>query len=300
MTLSACVTLGIVLVLTFFLIRFAPGGPFDTDQNWPADIQETLNQKYELDQPLTTQLLHWLNSVAHGDLRESFHYMGRPVTTLIAESLPVSAQLGALSLLFALTVGILLGCLAAMHPRTLFNQCLSGFFATCLSLPSYLVASLLILIFASWLNLLPAALWQGDSSLVLPVLSLGLRPLALIGSLTASSLSDVMKADFIRTALSKGLTPAQVLLRHALKNALLPVITLLGPLSAHLITGSFLIETVFQIPGMGRHLVLSVFNRDYPLVLGVTLTYGIILLGSQLLVDVLLVWMDPRIRMGET
>ncbi|MEO7163422.1 MAG: ABC transporter permease, partial [Bdellovibrionia bacterium] len=191
------------------------------------------------------------------------------------------------------------GCLAAWRKNTAWDRIMVAFFVSSLSLPSYLLASLLILVFSFWLGWFPPALWESPSSMVLPILALGLRPLAIIGRLTRSSMLEVMAADYIRTAYGKGLPRRMIIFKHALKNSLIPVLTVLGPLASNLVTGSFLIEMIFQIPGMGKYFVQAVLNRDYPLVMGVTLIYGVILISSNIAVDLSYAWVDPRIRLGE-
>jgi oligopeptide transport system permease protein len=297
--LEGCVTLCILAVITFFLLRLTPGGPFDTDQVWPPEIQANINKQYELDQPLTVQFAHWASDLLHGNLRESFQYIGRPVRTIIADSLPTSLVLGGSALICAVLLGIPLGCLAAWNRHTPWDQLAVAFFATALSLPSYLLASLLILAFSFGLGWFPPALWENSSSMVLPIASLALRPLAIIGRLTRASMLEVMGADYIRTAYGKGLPRRAIIFKHALKNSLIPVLTVLGPLASNLVTGSFLIEMIFQIPGMGKYFVQAVLNRDYPLVMGVTLIYGVVLISSNLVVDLSYAWVDPRIRLGE-
>lgn len=296
---SAIPTLAILTTLTFFLLRLAPGGPFDSDRAWPPEVQANIVAKYELDLPVSIQFAHWLRDlILHGDLRESFQYTGRPVTQIITDSLPVSLELGFLSLLFALILGLPLGCIAAWK-RNRWLDWLSTFIAIAgVSLPSYLLASGLILIFALKLGWLPPALREGPESLILPVITLGSRPLAMIARLTRASMIEALSEDYIRTARGKGLSESHVLFKHALKNSLIPVLALLGPLTAQLLTGSFLVEIVFQLPGLGKYFVQAVLNRDYPLVMGVTLCYGMILIFSNLLADLISAWIDPRLRLS--
>ena len=295
--LGAIPTLFILAALTFFLVRLAPGGPFDTDIAWPPEIQQNINRVYELDQPVHIQFVHWLRDLSHGDLRESFQYTGRPVSDVIEDGLPYSLIVGLLSLFFAVAIGIPLGCLAAIKRGTFWDTSSMFLAVAGISLPSFLVASILILVFSLQLKWLPPALFEGPESLVLPVITLGSRPLAVIARLTRSSLLDALNQDYIRTAYSKGLSVSTVVFKHALKNSVIPVISVIGPLAASLVTGSFLVEQVFQIPGLGKHFVQSVLNRDYPLVMGLTLTYGILLLLSNVAVDLLYGWADPRIRL---
>lgn len=294
--LGAIPTLWLLATLTFFLLRLAPGGPFDTDRAWPPEIMANIERKYELDQPLHVQYARWLGDVVRGDFRESFQYIGRPVTEIIGQSLPTSFALGALALAFAVGLGIPLGALAAWKRGTWLDGSAVFLAIAGVSLPSYLVASVLILVFSFWLQWFPPALWDGPESWVLPTITLGARPLAIVARLTRASMLEALQSDYIRTAWGKGLPASRVIFKHALKNSLIPVVTLLGPIAAGLVTGSFLVEVVFQIPGIGRHFVQAVINRDYPLVMGVTMVYGVVLLASHLAVDVAYGIIDPRMR----
>jgi len=294
---SAIPTLFLLSTATFFLLRLAPGGPFDTDHVFPPEIQANLETRYGLHQPLPIQFQRWMEGIVHGDLSESFQYIGKPVKEIIVEGLPASLGLGLTSLLIAIVFGVLLGCLAAWKRDTIWDRlgilvALSG-----VSLPHYLVASLLVLVFSLWLGWLPPALWEGPSSAVLPLICLAIRPLALIARMVRASLIETLSADFIRTAMSKGVAPAGILFKHALRNSLIPVVSVLGGIIANLLTGSFLVEVVFQIPGLGKHFVNAVLNRDYPLVMGVMLVYGTVLILSQIGTEVLAAWLDPRIRL---
>jgi oligopeptide transport system permease protein len=293
-------TLVFLATVTFFLLRLAPGGPFDGEKIWPPEIQANINAKYGLDQPLLTQFWVWSKDVLRGDLRESFHYLGTPVTEIIRDATPPSLQLGSLALGFSLILGIMLGLLSAWKRGTFLDFSSMFIAISGITLPSYLVATLLVLLFSNYLGWLPPALWEDKASIVLPTITLGLRPLAIIARMTRTSLLEIMHADYIRTAYSKGLTESKVLFKHALRNSLIPVVTMLGPIAASLITGSYVVETVFQIPGMGQYFITSVINRDYPLVMGMTLTYGVVLTTSNLIVDLAYGWIDPRIRLDGT
>ncbi len=295
---SGIMTLIALIILTFFLLRLAPGGPFDSEQAWPPEIQANIASLYELDRPVAIQFLHWAQDVVRGDLHESFQYLGHPVKEIIFESLPPSFILGGSALSVSILFGILLGCLSAWKQNSLLDRILMIIAVSGLSLPTFLIASILILIFSLQLGWFPPALWEGPSSMVLPIVTLAWRPMGIIARLIRTSLLESFSSDYIRTAFGKGLSHFQVIYRHALKNSLIPVISILGPLAANLISGSFVVEIIFQIPGLGKHFVQAVLNRDYPLVLGVTLTYGAILILSNLLVDFLYAWADPRIRLG--
>lgn len=294
--LQTLLTLAFLTVATFFLLRLAPGGPFDGEKVWPPEIQANINAKYGLDLPLYEQFFVWFKDLLHGDLRESFNYLGTPVTEIIREAIPPSLQLGALALGISFVLGVLLGVLSAWKRGTILDFSAMFIAISGITLPSYLVATLLVLLFSNTLHWLPPALWEDKKSMILPVITLSLRPLAIIARMTRTTLLEVMHADYIRTAYSKGLTHSRVLFKHALKNSMIPVVTMLGPIAASLITGSYVVETIFQIPGMGQYFITSVINRDYPLVMGMTLTYGVVLTVSNLLVDLAYGWIDPRIR----
>ena len=295
--LGAVPTLLILAALTFFLIRLTPGGPFDADHVFPPEIQENINHVYGLDKPVPIQFAHWLKDAICGDLHDSFQYMGKPVREIIFESLPASLEIGFLTLLFSVAVGIPLACLSVMKRGTFWDYSSTFLAVAAMSLPNFLVASFLILIFSIKLHWLPPALWEGPESLILPVLTLAARPLSIVARMTRASLIEALSEDYIRTAYGKGLSRYRVVFKHALKNSLIPVITSLGPITANLVTGSFAVEVIFQIPGVGRHFVQAVLNRDYPLVMGVTLVYGVILILCNLAVDLFYGWADPRIRL---
>jgi oligopeptide transport system permease protein len=298
--LQAAITLCVLLTGTFFLVRLAPGGPFDGDKVWPEDVQRLILEKYGLDLPLYQQFYRWLSDLAHGNLRESFHFIGTPVTEIIALAIPPSLTLGLYSLGLSVVLGGILGVVAAWKRGTFWDTSATLISVAGMTLPSYLLATLLVLFFSSYLNWLPPALWEDPRSMILPILTLSLRPTAVIARMVRTSMLESLQADYIRTALAKGLEDRRVLFKHALKNSLIPVITLLGPITASLITGSYVVEIVFQIPGLGQYFITSVLNRDYPLVMGMTLTYGIVLIFCHWMVDILYGWIDPRIRTRES
>lgn len=293
-------TLFILATAVFFLLRLAPGGPFDGDRVFPPEIKAAIDAQYGLDLPVWKQWIRWVAAVFfHFDFGESFHYLGRTVNEMILHALPASLILGTLSLGLALFLGLPLGIFAAWRQGTWMD---SGAIFTAVagvSLPSYLVASTLVLVFSLQLGWFPPALWESPSSIVLPVITLAFRPLAITARLVRSSVIETLSSDYIRTAHAKGLSVSRVLFHHALRNSLVPVVTVLGPLAAGLVTGSFLVEMVFQIPGLGKHFVAAVLNRDYPLVMGVTLVYGVILILSNLAVDIICAMLDPRIRLDQ-
>ncbi len=292
-------TLSFLVVATFFLLRLAPGGPFDGDKVWPPEIQANIEARYGLDQPLLTQFGTWVFDLLRGDLRESFRYLGTPVTEILADAAPASLALGGIALALSVLVGIVLGVLSAWKRGTLLDASAMFIAVSGITLPTYLVATLLVLLFSSHLGWLPPALWEDWRSMILPVITLSLRPLAVIARMTRTTLLEVLHSDYIRTAHSKGLRTSQVVLKHALRNALVPVVTLLGPIAASLVTGSYVVETIYQIPGLGQYFITSVIDRDYPMVMGMTLFYGGILIACSLAVDLAYGIIDPRIRIEE-
>lgn len=297
--LWAAVTLFAIALLTFALMKLVPGGPFDGDKRLPPEILAAQNAKYGFDQPWYTQFgIYSRDLVLHFDLRDSTKYIGRSVNDIIAESLPVSLELGTYAMLLATVMGISLGVLAAAKRGTLWDISAVFLGVSGISIPSFIMASLAILIFSQYLGILPAALWDGPAHRVLPSIVLGIRPAAIIARLTRSSVLEVLYLDYVRTAKAKGLSPLRVLFIHVLRNALVPVITVLGPLSAAVLTGSFVIEYVFSVPGLANHFVQAVTNRDYNLVLGVTLLYAAFLVTINLFVDFIYGIVDPRMKAG--
>jgi len=296
--LGAGPTLLILVALAFFLMHAAPGGPFDAEKPLPPAVRANLERAYHLDEPLVQQFGRYLGGLARGDFGPSFQYPGHTVTELIREGFPVSLRIGALAMALALAAGVGAGTLAAMRQNRPADRLLMAATLTGVSVPSFVVAPLLILLFAVHLGWLPGG-GYGDGSLrylLLPVLALALPQIAYIARLTRASMVEVLRSPFIRAARAKGLTERAVVLRHALKPALLPVVSYLGPAIAAIITGSVVIEQIFGIPGLGRFFVLGALNRDYTLVLGVVVFYGALIVALNLIVDLLYAAIDPRVR----
>lgn len=285
-----------VATITFVLMHLVPGGPWDREKKLPEAVQHALNEKYGLDKPLFEQYVTFMTRAAQGDLGPTYTYQDRPVTTIIREGLPATASLGAAALGVALALGISLGVLAALRPNSWLDY-LSIFFATVgAAAPNFVIAIVLIMVFSVGLKLLPTGGWGTPDKVILPALALGLFPAAFLARLTRSTMLEVMNQDFIRTARSKGLGQRVVIIKHALKNALIPVLTVAGPLAASMAVGSFIIESMFNIPGIGRLYVTGVFQRDYGLIMGATLFYAFAVAMANLLVDILYAFVDPRIR----
>lgn len=294
---EAILVLWVIITLTFALLRVVPGGPFDQDKALPPEIKANIERKYNLNKPILVQYKDYLVGISKGDLGESYKYLGRSVTEIISESFPASFLLGFYSLLFSFIIGIPLGLFAAARHNQ-FADNASMIIAICgVSLPNFLVAAILVQWFAMDLKLLPPAGWGEAVYYILPVICLGMRPIAFIARLTRSSVLDVIGSDYIRTAKAKGLSQRKIMYKHVLKNSLIPVLTYSGPLIAAILTGSFVIEIFFAIPGIGKHLVQSVTNRDYPFILALTLLYAGLLVFANLVVDLLYAFFDPRMRL---
>ena len=298
--LSAAPTLLLLVTLAFFLMRAAPGGPFDRERALPPQIESALRAEYHLDQPLWRQYLGYLRGLSRGDLGPSFQYTGFSVAELIAAGAPVSLRLGACAMLLAVLCGGALGCLAALRRNRPLDRLLMALAMLGISVPNYVVAPLLVLLFAVGLGWLPAGGWSahGIADAVLPVLALALPQIATIARLMRASMIDALGAPWIRTARAKGLPPRLIVWRHALKPALLPLLSYLGPAAAGVMTGSVVVEQVFGIPGIGRYFVQAALNRDYTLVLGVVIFYGALIILFNFLVDLLYGLLDPRVRLA--
>jgi len=295
--LSAIPTLLVLLAVSFALIRVAPGGPFDTERQIPAEIQERLNDTYHLDEPVWMQFGRYLGDLARGDFGPSFQYKDYTVTELISAGFPVSLQLGSLAMLLALLVGISAGTLAALKQNSRTDHAVMGAAMTGISIPNFVLAPLLVLLFAVTLRWLPAGGLGEWRSLVLPVISLALPQIAYIARLTRGSMIEVLRSDFIRTAKAQGLPIGEILIGHALKPALVPIVSYLGPATAGIITGSVVIEQIFGVPGLGRFFVQGALNRDYTLVMGVVVFYGVLIILLNFLVDLAYRWLDPRVKL---
>jgi oligopeptide transport system permease protein len=291
-------TLWVIATITFFMIRLAPGGPFLAEKDIPADAKARLEAKYGLDRPLLSQYGTFLAHAARLDFGPSYRRPAREVREIIFEGFPVSLELGAWSLLVALLLGIPFGVLAANRQNTAFDHGAMAVALLGVSIPNFVLGPLLVLVLSLTLYLFPPALWEGPANRVLPVLTLSAIYVAYIARLTRGGMLEVLRQDFIRTARAKGLPESRVIFRHALKPGILPVVSFLGPATARIVMGSIVIETIFAIPGLGRHLVQGAFNRDYTLVLGVVLFYAAFLLVLNLIVDVAYTKLDPRVRLA--
>ncbi len=295
-TLTGIFVIFAVATITFFLLRTLPGGPFDAEKKLPPQIKKNIEAKYHLDEPVWKQYISYLKNLASGDFGPSYKYIDRSVNEIIGETLPVSVELGLISLTIAVALGSAIGIASATKPGGAVDFASVSIATALVSVPSFVTGALLIYIFSVKLRWLPAALWGSPAHVVLPALTLAAGPAAYIARLIRASMLDTSKALFIRTARAKGLSDFRVVTKHILRNALIPVVTVLGPITAFLVTGSFVVEHIFAIPGTGRFFVMAVSNRDYPLVMGITIMYTIILVLANLIVDILYVVLDPRIK----
>ena len=291
-------TLLAISLITFLLMHAVPGGPFsDPDMSHlPPEVIKNMEDYYHLNDPLWMQYTDYLWSVLRGDFGPSYAERGRTVNDIIRQHLPVSASLGALALLVAMALGIPLGILSALKQNTVWDHI--GMFVAIsgVSVPEMTLGPLLIWVFALKLNLVPVARWGTWQQALMPAITLGFGSAAILARLTRASMLQVVREDYVRTARAKGVPESKVITHHALKNALIPVVTVLGPLFAALMTGSMVVEQIFAIPGMGRYFVTSVMARNYPVIMGTVLLYAVFLILANLVVDIMYSWLDPRIR----
>lgn len=287
----------IVITATFFLVRAAPGGPFDEDKAVLPEVRAALEAQYRLDLPLHEQYFAYLGDLLQGDLGPSFKYPGRSVNEILASGLPITAELGLYALLIALIIGVAAGVFAALKPNTKQDYIPMGLAMVGICMPSFLLGPILVLIFGIYLEWLPVSGWgslPGDK--ILPSITLGSAYAAYIARLSRAGMLEILSQDYIRTARAKGLAEHTVVWKHALRGGLIPVVAFLGPAFAGLLAGSFVVETIFQIPGLGRFYVQAAFNRDYTMVLGATVFLSTLIVVFNLLSDILAAWLNPRLR----
>jgi len=291
-------TLFVIITLSFLIIRLAPGGPFDEEQSLPPAIKANLDAAYGLDQPLARQYFRYLQNLARGDFGPSFKFRDVSVGELIAQGLPVSLTLGLGAILLAVVIGIPLGALAALRQNGVLDHGIRAIAVLGVALPSFVIGPVLALVFGLYLQWLPVAGWVSGAPeyLLLPVITLALPVVAYVARLTRASFLEVLRTNHVRTARAKGVGELRVIVRHALRPSVMPVISYLGPATAFVVTGSLVVETVFGLPGTGRYLVQGAINRDYSLVMGMIIVYGCITLLCNLTADLLYRWLDPRVR----
>ena len=286
----------IVATLTFFMMKKAPGGPFDTEKATTPEIKAQLEAQYGLNKPVFQQYLDYMGQLMRGDLGPSFKYAGWSVTELLAGAFPVSLELGCYALAFAMTFGLIAGIIASLKKNTAGDYIPMALATLGICLPTFVTGPLLILVFGTLLHWFNTSGWDFPSDRVLPAITLGLYYTAYVSRLTRAGMLEILNQDFIRTARSKGASEWRVVWRHSLRGGLLSVVSFIGPAISGLVTGSLVVETIFQIPGLGRFFVMAGFNRDYTMVMGTVLFYAVLIVVMNLLVDIVQVWMNPKLR----
>lgn len=296
--LEAIPTLLVLITVSFFMMRLAPGSPFTGERSLPPEVLANIEAKYHLNEPLYSQYFRYLGQLAQGDFGPSFKYKDFSVNDLVSQAFPVSLEIGIYAFILALILGVTAGVIAALKQNTVLDYTVMGFAMTGVVIPSFVIAPLLVLLFSLGLKLLPAGGWNNGSliNMVLPVAALAIAYTASIARITRGSMIEVLHSNFIRTARAKGLPLRRIVLRHALKPAMLPVISYLGPAFVGIITGSIVIETIFGLPGIGRLFVNGALNRDYSMVLSLTILVGTLTILFNAIVDILYAFIDPKIR----
>ncbi len=294
---SMAVTLLVIITLTFFLMHSIPGSPFNEERATSEAVQKNLESYYHLDEPLYVQYFLYLKSVATFDFGPSIKKSSQTVNEMLGRGFPVSFELGMVTLIVAIFSGILLGIIAALRHNGFIDYIAMTVAVLGISVPNFVMATLLIQQLAVTWEILPVATWTSPKHMILPTLALATGPMAIIARLTRASMLEVLTQDYIRTAKAKGLSPVKIVFKHALKNALLPVVTILGSLAASILTGTFVIEKIFAIPGMGKYFVESINQRDYPVIMGTTIFYSTVLIIMLFLVDLAYGILDPRIKL---
>ena len=295
--LQAIPVLLLVITVTFFMVHAAPGGPFDKDRAVPAEVMKKLNERYHLDDPLWKQYVDYMSNLLHGDFGPSFKYPTHSVNDLIAAGLPATLELSFYAIVFALIVGLAAGILASLKPNSLQDYIPMSSAMIGICMPTFVLGPILLLIFGIWLGWFPVAGWgQIPGDKVLPSITLGFAYAAYIARISRGGMLEVLSQDYIRTARAKGLSNARIVFVHALRGGITPVISFLGPAIAGLLAGSFVVESIFQIPGLGRFYVMAAFNRDYTMILGFTIFFATLIILCNLLADIALVWLNPKLR----
>ncbi|WP_439509725.1 ABC transporter permease [Marinimicrobium koreense] len=287
----------VVVTITFFMVRLAPGGPFDTERAVPPEVMEALNERYNLDQSMGVQYLDYLGNLLQGDLGPSFKFPNRTVNEMIASGAPTTFELGLYAILFALIIGLLAGVVASLRANTLQDYVPMSLAMIGICLPSFVLGPMLVLVFGIWLEWLPVSGWgssAGDK--ILPSITLGSTYAAYIARISRGGMLEVLSQDYIRTARAKGLSTFRIVTVHALRGGITPVVSFMGPAIAGLLAGSFVVETIFQIPGLGRFFIQAAFNRDYTMVLGMTIFFAGLIILLNLIADTVLVWLNPKLR----
>lgn len=286
-----------VATLTFLIMHWVPGGPFDTEKILPPEIKANIEAKYHLDKPVSLQYILYMKQLFQGDLGPSYKYLGRDVSDIIYDTFPVSFTLGLCAVFVVLGLGVPAGMISAYWQNSLLDRSVLLIAAMSISIPSFVLGAISVWIFSHHWHWLPPALWEGPRHMILPAFALGAGFAGYVARLTRTTVLDVLSSDYIRTARAKGLTEPVIMFKHVLINSIYPIVSVMGPLTAGLVTGSFVIEFIFSIPGMGRFFITAVTNRDYPLIMGVTLVYAILIVIANLIVDMIYGWLDPRVTL---
>ncbi len=286
----------IVSIITFTLMHMVPGGPWDSEKSLPDATVAILNQKYGLDKPIYEQYITWAGGLLQGDLGPSYKYRDRSVNEILADGVLVTIQLGLMAFALSVLVGIPLGVIGALRHNKLPDYATTGISMIGIATPSFVAAILLILVFSVGLGWFPTNGWRGPEYWVLPTIALAMFPIAAIARYTRASMLEVTRRDYVRTAHSKGVGDRAVVLRHMIRNALIPVVTILGPVLAFLVTGSFIIESIFSVPGIGRYYITAISQRDYGVIMATTILYAFVIAFLNVVVDILYAYIDPRIR----
>ena len=286
-----------VATLTFLIMHWVPGGPFDTEKILPPEIKANIEAKYHLDKPVSLQYILYMKQLFQGDLGPSYKYLGRDVSDIIYDTFPVSFTLGLCAVFVVLGLGVPAGMISAYWQNSLLDRSVLLIAAMSISIPSFVLGAISVWIFSHHWHWLPPALWEGPRHMILPAFALGAGFAGYVARLTRTTVLDVLSSDYIRTARAKGLTEPVIMFKHVLINSIYPIVSVMGPLTAGLVTGSFVIEFIFSIPGMGRFFITAVTNRDYPLIMGVTLVYAVLIVIANLIVDMIYGWLDPRVNL---
>ncbi len=295
--LAAIPVLFLVVLITFLLVRIAPGGPFDRERQAAPEVIENLNKRYNLDKPIAIQFFSYVGNLLQGDFGPSFKYPNRSVTEIISNGIPITAELGFYALLVAIGIGIVSGVTASLKPNSMQDYIPMSIAMVGICLPAFVLGPILVLIFGIHLGWLPVSGWgYSPNDKILPSITLGAAYAAYVARLTRGGMLEVLSQDYIRTAIAKGLPKWKVIFYHALRGGLAPVITFAGPAAAGLLSGSFVVESIFQIPGMGQFYLQAAFNRDYTMILGTTIFFASLIVMFNLLADIILVWINPRLR----
>lgn len=295
--LAAIPVLFLVILITFVLVRLAPGGPFDEERKVPPQVLENLNKRYHLDDPIHVQFFTYVGNLLQGDFGPSYKYPNRSVTEIISSGAPVTIELGIYALIFAVIIGGVAGVFAALKPNTWRDYTPMSIAMIGICVPSFVLGPFLVLVFGIWFDILPVSGWGSTPfDKILPAITLGSTYAAYVARLGRAGMLEVMSQDYIRTARAKGLPEWRVVIVHGLRGGVTPVVAFLGPAAAGLLSGSFVVETIFQIPGIGRFFLQAAFNRDYTMILGTTIFFGFLIILFNLITDILMVWLNPKLR----